>query len=1177
MTVPATSRRAGPYSGNGSTTSFSFSFKTFAAGDLQVTKTSATGIETVLVLNSGYSVTLNSDQDASPGGSITYPISGTPLISGEKLTIVSALDYEQTTDLLGGGAFNARTIEDTFDRTVIQIQQLEERADRAMTLPVSATASTVLPVPQRNEIIAWNDSANALVNIDATDLVSIAAYADWRTELFSGDGSTFSFTLAANPGSVHNMDVSIGGVTQQNGVDFSVSGTLLTFISPPPAGTNNVLVRYGQALPLPIMPTINASQVVYNPAGTGAVVRTAQDKLREVVSVLDFGADPSGVVDATSAFQLAVNAVQAAGGGTVFIPAGRYKIMSQILITGDNVSIKGEGNSSVLDCSQLCYFTEFSSLDIDYTSATYYRRAAFAVRGTFVKESYLDTVAMPVLQNQSTLTLVSGGTTGIQIGDSVYLRSNQHWYGIGERFAISKVIGVNAGTNVVTLMDGVPHQFDSTGVVRTWNVDTSPPYTEWGGYYTWPTAATNTRLVVWRPVKNFELSNLSAEGGGLSFTAVGFGPGLDGVSTQSVTSSTTIKNGTGQCLLHAQYAENVRFQNISVTKGFRGVVFWAPYTSDVSVTGNSFRGLVDDSFVPTENVNSGWYPMYLSQGRDYRVMNNVFNRTRHGPDGNECFNYVQTGNVAYRTFKAAYGSHQEVYDLTITANTAYDCYGFAVLRAKDATVVGNSCYASNSNSQPTWGAGGITTTVQTQDTDDPGVLVICDNSFIINASLPASVLVVDAALQSCNISGNSISVRDGAGISVASARMTNVTIGRNNITFTNPDSAAYPGATVYANPSHGISVQPRREPSDYAAYLGSQVLTVNVDGVLMDGNTITNYGGTATNPNTGHGILLRGSPTSNNTFNNILVTNNVGRPQTNDSSFFVRVNPGGFIGPNFTISNNTFYGASATKVFGFSSTDEYLFYQAPVLLNNSGHSDASKTHLSVGDYTALGNGTTLIKGATLNNPQPDAGESGEYIVTASGTTGTLTAGITATTTSGSATVTLSGNAAGDGYVYAGSYISIAGANTGVRVLTVSDNYATITLEAAASASVSGAAVTRYAPVISPMSSPVGNSIPQNSKSASYTTVFSDAGKHLYTATTGITFTIAANSSVAYPVGTALTFVNAASANITIAISTDTMTLAGTTTTGSRTLAQNGVATALKVGTTSWLISGTGLT
>ena len=107
-----------------------------------------------------------------------------------------------------------------------------------------------------------------------------------------------------------------------------------------------------------------------------------------------------------------------------------------------------------------------------------------------------------------------------------------------------------------------------------------------------------------------------------------------------------------------------------------------------------------------------------------------------------------------------------------------------------------------------------------------------------------------------------------------------------------------------------------------------------------------------------------------------------------------------------------------------------------------------------------------------------------------------------------------------------------------------------------------------------------SNVPQNSQSAAYTLVATDAGKHIYHPASDAnarTFTIPANSSVAYPVGTVITFVNRTSQVVTIAINTDTLTLAGTTTTGSRSLAQNGIATALKDTSTGWLISGTGLT
>lgn len=103
-------------------------------------------------------------------------------------------------------------------------------------------------------------------------------------------------------------------------------------------------------------------------------------------------------------------------------------------------------------------------------------------------------------------------------------------------------------------------------------------------------------------------------------------------------------------------------------------------------------------------------------------------------------------------------------------------------------------------------------------------------------------------------------------------------------------------------------------------------------------------------------------------------------------------------------------------------------------------------------------------------------------------------------------------------------------------------------------------------------------IPQNSKSAAYTTVLADAGKHIYyNSSSAYTVTIDSNANVAYAVGTALTFINMGSGNVTIAITSDTLTMAGTGSTGSRTLAQYGMATAIKLTSTTWIISGTNLT
>ena len=101
--------------------------------------------------------------------------------------------------------------------------------------------------------------------------------------------------------------------------------------------------------------------------------------------------------------------------------------------------------------------------------------------------------------------------------------------------------------------------------------------------------------------------------------------------------------------------------------------------------------------------------------------------------------------------------------------------------------------------------------------------------------------------------------------------------------------------------------------------------------------------------------------------------------------------------------------------------------------------------------------------------------------------------------------------------------------------------------------------------------------PQVSKTANYQLVISDRGKQVLMNGTSLTLTIPANGTVAFPIGTTIMVVNTNSTSLSVAITTDTLTLANTTTTGTRTLSQNGIATLTKIGATSWLIAGTGLT
>lgn len=128
-----TLRRVGPVTGVG-ISRVDFNFKIFSQKDVEVIRTSAEGEDTVLKLSDDYTVTFDKDQVAHVGGYITLV---NFLEDGEKVTLLSNVDYTQNLDLHSEGDFNPQDINTELDRHVAQIQQLVEKIDRAAVVPAS--------------------------------------------------------------------------------------------------------------------------------------------------------------------------------------------------------------------------------------------------------------------------------------------------------------------------------------------------------------------------------------------------------------------------------------------------------------------------------------------------------------------------------------------------------------------------------------------------------------------------------------------------------------------------------------------------------------------------------------------------------------------------------------------------------------------------------------------------------------------------------------------------------------------------------------------------------------------------------------------------------------------------------------------------------------------------------
>lgn len=347
MTVPSTPRRAGPHRGNGVTTSFPFTFKVFAASDVRVIRFFG-NTSTWLQLGSQYTVSLNSDQETSPGGSVT--IIGAALSNEYSIVVLGALPYDQTTDLPSGGNFTSLVHENAFDRMVMQLQQLAEESSRQLAVREDVVGVDLrIPTPEAGKLIGWNNGGTGLRNIGGDELINVAGFAAWRSQKFNGGGT--SFVLSEVPGTVENLMVVVDGLVLTKDEDYTLSGTTLTIPSGTPEGTNNVFLRWGQALP-----TVDFASEFVSYRDAMSVQDAVDLSLNAMLDPRDKrfagGAVGDGIHDDTAAIQAALDACAnttwlgslpasyAKGGGTVVLSPGSYRVTDTLRI-GANTRLVG--------------------------------------------------------------------------------------------------------------------------------------------------------------------------------------------------------------------------------------------------------------------------------------------------------------------------------------------------------------------------------------------------------------------------------------------------------------------------------------------------------------------------------------------------------------------------------------------------------------------------------------------------------------------------------------------------------------------------------------------------------------------------------------------------------------------------------------------------------------------
>lgn len=216
MSISSTNRKAGPYSGNGSTTQFPFSFKVFNASDVLVVRTDPSGSESNLTLGADYTVALNADQDANPGGTVTALTA--PAI-GYLLTLTSALQNLQPVTLTNQGGFYPKIINDAFDRLTILVQQLAEQVGCAVKVGISSSSTP-------DQIISVINSAASTATASAAAAASSANTANAAVTA-SGNNATAAAAAAAAAQSAAQAAAQATVSAQFVGVRLDTSNNLL--------------------------------------------------------------------------------------------------------------------------------------------------------------------------------------------------------------------------------------------------------------------------------------------------------------------------------------------------------------------------------------------------------------------------------------------------------------------------------------------------------------------------------------------------------------------------------------------------------------------------------------------------------------------------------------------------------------------------------------------------------------------------------------------------------------------------------------------------------------------------------------------------------------------------------------------------------------------------------------
>jgi hypothetical protein len=337
------------YTAEAGQTVFAVPFEFFANADLKVYHfDTLLGLATTPADASHYSVV---GAGITGGGHITLGAPGA--VQGDIITIVRDIPTDRITDFPLTGPFNIEALNTELDRIVVMIQEVEAKLDqRALMIPewdAPASMNDIPPLPGRASTVLGFDTEGQPMVAPISQFSPVAAVSQ-RREIIATEGQT-SFQTAATY-TLGYIGVYVNGV-RLSVQEFTASdGTNVVLHEPARAGDVVLLEGFlGSAV------AGDASAILFIQAGAGAVERTAQNKLRERISIMDYGfvfGDSNEALNNRTRIINAIAEAAARGGGVIHFPGNTAQAFvggGNIDITTSSVVLQGAGISSIHDVS----------------------------------------------------------------------------------------------------------------------------------------------------------------------------------------------------------------------------------------------------------------------------------------------------------------------------------------------------------------------------------------------------------------------------------------------------------------------------------------------------------------------------------------------------------------------------------------------------------------------------------------------------------------------------------------------------------------------------------------------------------------------------------------------------------------------------------------------------------